>query len=339
MKKILAIVLTLAMLAALLCGCGGGQPAAEGAPAEANGEAVGGSKPEKDSYKVGFISWSIGHTVPAAWDQGMRDVFDLFPTYEYTAFDGEASAETQNRIMSDLINQGYDAIVLQASDGAALASSVAEAEAAGIPVVCLNLDASVEHTAFVSMAAYEAGWAVAENMGRQMGGSGNVVIIQGVIGASSQTYREAGFRDAMAELYPDVEILAAQPADWDKETAISVMNDFMQAYEQIDGVFGVNDSMAAGAAIAADAAGRRDEMVIWGDDGERDALVMIEEGMLDGTIYTNCFTQGAVAAQLVMWLCDSGYTPGSTTRTGVIDMEYVVVTKDNVKEIPEEDRW
>ena len=343
MKKALAILLTLCMALALLSGCGSTaspepESPAAGTAAETKTTAPA-STEKKDSYKIGFVSWSIGHTVPAAWDQGMRGVFDLFPKYEYTAFDGEASAETQNRIMSDLINQGYDVIVLQAADGAALASSVTEAEEAGIPVICLNLDASCEHTCFVSMAAYEAGYAVAKAMGEQMGGTGNVVIIQGVIGTSSQTYREAGFRDAMSELYPTIEILAAQPADWDKETAINVMNDFMQAYEKIDGVFGVNDSMAEGAAIAAEAAGRLDDMVIWGDDGERDALVMIEEGKLDGTIYTNCFDQGAVAAQFAMWLCDSGFVPGSTTRTGTIDMEYIVVTAENVAEIAEEDRW
>ena len=45
-------------------------------------------------------------------------------------------------------------------------------------------------------------------------------------------FREAGFRDAMTALYPDISILDAQPADWDKETAISVMNDFMQSYSE-----------------------------------------------------------------------------------------------------------
>lgn len=335
-RKLTALFLSLAMLLTLsLAGCGSNDASGDDA---ADGASVT-TKAEKDTYKIGFVSWSIGHTVPAAWDEGIHTALDGFPQYEYTAYDGEASAETQIRIMSDLINQGYDAIILQASDGAALTSSVEEAEAAGIPVVCINLDVNCAHTGFVSMAAYEAGYAVAEAMGKQMGGSGNVVIIQGVIGASSQTYREAGFRDAMAALYPDIQILDAQPADWDKETAVSVMNDFMQAYPEIGGVFGVNDSMAEGAAIAAEAAGRLSEMVIWGDDGETDALTMIEEGKLAGTIYTNCFKQGAVAAQLCMWLCDSGYMPGNATRTGTIDMDYVVVTAENVNTILPEDRW
>ena len=338
-RKLTALILSISLLSTFcLSSCG--ESGTGGTSSDQQGNEVTNTvKEEKDSYEIAFVSWSIGHTVPAAWDQGIHTALDGFPKYNYTAYDGEESAETQIRIMSDLIQNGCDCIILQASDGAALTSSVQEAEAAGIPVICINLDVNAPHTAFVSMAAYEAGYAVAEAMSQQMNGAGNVVIIQGVIGASSQTYREAGFRDAMEELYPDITILDAQPADWDKETAISVMNDFMQSYPEIDGVFGVNDSMAEGASIAAEAAGRLNEMVIWGDDGERDALTMIEEGKMHGTIYTNCYTQGAVAAQLAMWLCDSGYVPGNAQRTGTIDMDYVVVTQENVDTILPQDRW
>lgn len=82
------------------------------------------------------------------------------------------------------------------------------------------------------MATYESGALVAEKMGEQMGGKGNVVIIQGVIGASTQVLRESGFRDTMAEKYPDIVILDAQPADWEKEQAVSVMNNFLQTYDR-----------------------------------------------------------------------------------------------------------
>ena len=151
-RKLTAILLAASMVFCLaLTGCSnpapGGSDSGDAAP---NGAASANYKAAKDSYKIGFVSWSIGHTVPAAWDEGIHTALDGFPQYEYTAFDGEASAETQIRIMSDLISQGYDAIILQASDGAALTNSVEEAEAAGIPVVCLNLDVNCNHTGFVS---------------------------------------------------------------------------------------------------------------------------------------------------------------------------------------------
>ena len=56
-------------------------------------------------------------------------------------YDGEASVDTEVQIMDELINQKYDAIILQATDAAGLAASVDKAEAAGIPVITCNLDA------------------------------------------------------------------------------------------------------------------------------------------------------------------------------------------------------
>lgn len=117
------------------------------------------------------------------------------------------------------------------------------------------------------------------------------------------------------------------------------MNNFLQTYDQIDGVCAMNDTMAEGAAIAAEAAGKLEGMYIWGNDGESDALTMIESGQMAGTIYTNCFEQGTAAAQLAMFFINSGLDPQYITRTGVVDMAPTVVTADNVDTILPEDRW
>ena len=60
------------------------------------------ARPEKNSFKVGFVSWSIGHTVPAAWDEGIKRQFASFPQIQYTCFDGEASTEKQVSIMNEM---------------------------------------------------------------------------------------------------------------------------------------------------------------------------------------------------------------------------------------------
>ena len=289
-------------------------------------------------HRIGFITWALSHTVPAAWAKGMQDYAGNFPNIELNVFDGEEKPETQARLMQDLINQNYDAIILQAADAASLASSTEEAEELGIPVICINLDTTVPHAGLVQMATYEAGYLAGEKMAEQMGGKGKVVIIQGVIGASTALRRESGFRDAVGK-HSGIEVLAAQPADWDKQKAITVMNSFLQAYPQIDGVFGVNDSMAEGAALAAEAAGRLKNMYIWGDDGQKDTLAMIEDGRLAGTIYTNCFEQGAMTVALATYIISSGIDVSDIPNTGIINMAPIIVTKENVHTILEKDRW
>ena len=54
-----------------------------------------------------------------------------------------------------------------------------------------------------------------------------------------------------------MKIVDAQSASFEKETAITVMNSFMQSHSDIKGVFCINDAMAEGAALAAQSAGKK----------------------------------------------------------------------------------
>ena len=161
-----------------------------------------------------------------------------------------------------------------------------EAEEAGIPVITINMDVDSVHSALVQMVDYDAGRLAAEEIAKELDGTGKIVIIQGLPGIIRTDNLEKGFRDTISQ-YSGIEIIGSQAANFEKETAMSVMNSFMQANDKIDGVFAINDAMAEGAALAAESANRLDGMVIWGADGEKDALAMIESGQLTGTMYSN----------------------------------------------------
>ena len=114
----------------------------------------------------------------------MQTYLGEFGNITLDVYDGEASVDTEVQIMDELINQKYDAIILQATDAAGLASSVDKAEAAGIPVITVNMDADTTHAGMVTMVDIEAGEKVAEAIGESLGGKGNVVIISATPGAS-----------------------------------------------------------------------------------------------------------------------------------------------------------
>ncbi len=344
-KKLLAkrgLVSLLLVLAMTLVGCGSVKT-----DDQVSGEDSGNSQtvtkaetknPYSDEIKIGFVPNVIGDSVAAAWAKGAEQELSVYDNVTFQTFDGKASAETQTQIISDLITQNYDAIILQASDSAALASSVKQAEAAGIPVITLNLDADTPHAGLIAMVDYEAGKLVAQKMAEGMNDAGKVVIIQATAGATRGENLESGFRDEMAN-HSNIEILDAQSGEWLTEKANIVMNDFLTKYSQIDGVFCHNDAMAEGASQAAEAAGRLEGMQIWGADGESKALEYIEQGKMTGTIYTNCFDQGATAARLAMYLIGSETVTSSYTKTPVIKMAPIVVTPDTVGSIGENIRW
>lgn len=346
-KKLLAILMTAIVGVSVLAGCGGGvktdsEAAAESSESsEEGGVAVGEGKDiYSDEIRIAFLPNVIGDSWAAAIAQGQRNYLDAFSNVTLDVYDGKASVDTQVQIMDELIGQKYDAIILQATDASGLAASAEKAEAAGIPVICANLDADTVHTALVAAVDVEAGRMMADAIGEELGGKGNVLIISATPGATKGVNIDIGFKAELEEKYPDIVILDEQSGEWLTENANTVMNDFLTKYQDIDAVMCHNDAMAEGAAEAVKAKGLTiDDIAIWGVDGESKMLDYIEQRLVTGTIYTNCLNQGAATAQFAMYAIASGIKGNTLAATPVIKMAPIVVTIDNVGDITEEMRW
>jgi ribose transport system substrate-binding protein len=294
--------------------------------------------PFADPIKIAWIPTNAPDANCTAWGRGIERELSYWPNVSFAMFDGERNSEKQSRVIYDLISQEYDAIILQAFNSAGVAPAVADAEQAGIPVVCVNIDASTPHAALVAMTDYEAGFTIAVEMAKSVDGKGSFVVIQATPGATRGENLEAGFHAGLKQ-YPDIKIIDSQTGEWLTERANAVMTDFLTKHPTIDGVFCHNDQMAQGAAMAAQAAGRLDQMVIWGANGENKAMEYIEQGLMTGTIYTNCYDQGSTAARLAMMFIGSDVDSSKFTSTPVMKMPPIAVTKENVATITPDMRW
>ena len=327
-KRVIALALT-AIMALSLAACGGGGTTTREDNNASSGAAAGGSsaKVKVDPYagdevKIAYIAHDIGTPNNQGWKEGIERECASWSNIKVDSYGAEESAETQVQIMTDCINQGYNAIILQCSDGTALAPSVKQAEEAGIPVITVNLDCSSDtiHSALVMAVDYDAGRMAADKMAEQMGEAGDIAIIQGVPGLERTDNLEKGFRDTIAN-YPNIKIVDAQSASFQKDTAA------------------INDAMAEGAALAAQSANKKGQICIWGADGEKDALAMIESGDMAGTIYTNSWDEGSTAAKIALLMIGSEYDYTCLTATPKVIMEPIVVTAETVGNIAPEDRW
>ena len=289
------------------------------------------------TVKIGYLPSTVGQALTQAWKTGIENTIKGQQNVSFQALDAQMKAEIQVTMMDDFINQGYNAIILQPIDAAALTASVKKAEGKGIPVITLNTDTKLPHAAVVTMDDEGAGYMVGEKIGKALGGKGNVAIIQSPPGAQAGVEREKGFRAAMAKLFPEIKIVGAQNAAWNKDKAIEVMNSFLQVNKQLDAVFAVNDNMAEGAMIAAEAAGRLNQVKIWGFNGQKSTLALIEQGKITGTAYTNAYDQGATAAKLALDLLAGTKKKGD--KTEVITIPPFAATKDTVAQIKPEQRW
>ena len=335
-KKIVSLFLVGAMVAATAVGCGSVKTDNEAGGSD-SGEKAAGKDAYTEDVKIAFLPNVIGDSCAAAWAEGMQSYLNNFSNVTFDVYDGEASVDTEVQIMDELINQKYDAIILQATDAAGLASSVDKAEAAGIPVITCNLDADTTHAGLVAAVDVEAGEKIAEAIGESLGGQGKVVIISATPGATKGENIDKGFKAVMEETYPDIEILDEQSGEWLTENANTVMTDFLTKYSEIDAVLCHNDAMAEGAAEAVKAAGR--EMQIWGVDGESKMLDYIEQGLCTGTVYTDAKSQGVACAQFAMYAIESGITASSLSETPIVKMARIIVTADTLSEITEDMRW
>jgi len=163
-----------------------------------------------------------------------------------------------------------DVILLNAVDTKGIAAAVQQAKDAGIPVIAVDVNAEGGVDATVTSDNYQAGQLAGEYVIEQLGGKGNIVIIDGPP-VSAVADRIQGFEDAIKD--SDIKVVAKQNGEGNREKALTVMESILQANPSgsIQAVFAINDPEAIGVEIAQEQAGRKDEFFIVGVDGAPEA--------------------------------------------------------------------
>jgi len=234
--------------------------------------------------------------------------------------------------VEDVIVKKPDAIVFIPVDYKALVPAVEKINAAGIPVTNItDRIAGGKLVAYVGADDYNIGLATARYLLKQMGGKGNVVILEGVKGSLTNTDRVRGFNDALKE-NPNVKLLASQPANYQRLNALQVMENLMQSHPQIDGVLAANDPMAVGALEALEGANRK--ALVVGINGSKEAVGLIKAGKLLASGDFNGFIQGCLGTEIAIRNLRKEATPKE------IILKPVVIEKSNTGayEVPVEQR-
>lgn len=116
---------------------------------------------------------------------------------------------------------------------------------------------------------------------KKAGEGAKVIEPQGIAGTSAARERGEGFQQAVAA--HKFNVLASQPADFDRTKGLNVMQNLLTAHPDVQAVFAQNDEMALGALRALQTAGKSDVMVV-GFDGTPDGEKAVNDGKLAATI-------------------------------------------------------
>jgi ribose transport system substrate-binding protein len=245
-----------------------------------------GSAVAQDKIKIGF---SQG-TMESSWRVNMVEgnriwAEENLPDVELIITNGENNASKQVSDVESLLAQGVDVLVLSPVTADALTPVVKQAMDAGIPVLTLDRGVNTPVTVHIGADNKLIGRTAGEYVCNVLGGEGNVIEIQGTAGASATIDRHDEFRAVLAEQCPGVQVVADQVANYVREPAIKFMEDMLQRFGpgEIDLVYAHNDDMALGAVTALEAAGRQDEVMVVGIDGEEAAYQAIDEGRMVAT--------------------------------------------------------
>ena len=253
---------------------------------------------EKSGLVFGATYMTMNNPFFIALNDGIKEIVEAKGD-KVIALDPSLDQTKQIAQIEDLIAQDVAAIFLNPVDWKGVRPALEMAEKAGIPII--NVDAPVFDLelvdAVVASNNYNAGVLVAEDVLKRLAGDTAKVVLLEHPTAKSSIDRTQSFVDTTEDM-PDIEIVARQSSDGQLEIAMPVMENIIQAQPQIDVVMGVNDPTAMGALAALQAAGRADDVLIYGVDGAPDAKKMIKEGKITATAAQSPMGIGRTAAEI-----------------------------------------
>lgn len=231
--------------------------------------------------------------------------------YELLVLDSQNDPAKELANVEDVVNKKVSVLLINPTDSDAVRSAVRAANRAKVPVVTLDRAANggevASHIASDNVAGGEmAGKLVVE----LLGGSGNVVELQGVPGTSAARDRGQGFHN-IVDAEAGIKVVASQPADFDRTKGLNVMENILQAQRDVQAVFAHNDEMALGALKAIQASGR--DIKVVGFDGTDDGVAAVNNGTMVATVAQQAAMIGEMgvetAAKVVKGEAVPDYTP------------------------------
>ncbi len=255
---------------------------------------------------------TVGYTFHGAADvfqNGLKNEFVAAAEalgMKVNVIDPNLDTAQQVAAVETFISQQVDVIAISFLDAEALVPVVKEAIEAGIPVVGVNSECNYEGPmyAYVGSMNYDAGLIQANYFIDKVPQGGKVVILEGSPGMEHSIARKGAVMDNLIDKRPDIELLASQTGDYRRDLGMNVMEDWIQAFPEIDLVVAANDQMALGAIEALKGAGRLEGVMVTGIDGTDGARSALKAGEMTMSVVQDAKGQGAKGAEVAQMMAN-----------------------------------
>lgn len=229
----------------------------------------------------------IGISIPAAdhgwtggvvyWaNQAKKAIEAENPGYEVVVSTARDAAEQVDKV-ENLLVQGIKALVILPHEPGPLTAVCEQAAKQDVQLVVVDRGLAKD-IADVTVSGDNPGFgrAGAQAVAQALNGKGKIVVMEG-IPCVVNSDRVNAFKAEIAK-YPEIEILDSQSANWDTEKGMRLMENFLQKYPKIDGVWTGDDDVLLGALKAYEESKRTDVRCFVGGAGSKQIVKMVLDG-------------------------------------------------------------
>ena len=251
---------------------------------------VSAQSPKGKPIQIGYSNFSNVDTMTTMVQASFRKIIaDKGVNWVVSYQDARRDVNNQINQVETFIAQKVDVIIISAVDPAGSVAAVEAAYKANIPILGVIVPVKSDKITYVGNSNENGGETLAKFVRDKLAPNSKIVIIEGQAGGVNSIQRTESFKKTLNR--PDVKILAQNHADWQREKGMKLMEDWIQAFPQIDAVIGINDDMALGAIEALKGANRLKGVMVTGFNGTRDAMRAVKEGSMTCTMLYNAQTQ------------------------------------------------
>jgi ribose transport system substrate-binding protein len=299
MKKNLTLLL--AILLTTWLGCGGNQEATAPANTGVNGENA-----EKTKGTIAYTPQTLSNPFFSVIGDHIRAEAEK-NGYEILIVDPDYDVKKQSDQIDDFIAKNVTAIVLVPCDRLSVGPAVQAANKAGIPVFTVDAKCAadgVKIEGHVGTDNFQGGELAGKAMIDALGEKGGKVLILDLKRAHSCVLRVDGFKKVIIahnkEAEGKIEIVSELDGNGDRTKGYQSTADALQAHEDLDAIFAINDPSALGAYTAVKEANREAKIKIIGFDGQLDGKQAIKDGKIYADPIQHPDKMGKQIVQLVV---------------------------------------
>lgn len=240
----------------------------------------------QDKPKVAFIPQLIGIPYFNAMEAGGNKAAEALGVEFIYQGPVDTNPVDQLQILSNLVDQGVQAIAISVLDASSLTPVIADAKAKGVSIFTSDSDAPDSgRPVYVAQASDEGlGFTIIDELVARVGDHAKIGIVSGEPTATNLNTWIAFMQQRVKEKYPNVTLLDPQFASGTAERAAQLATDLMTANPDLDAIIGVASTTCPGVAQAIETAGKIGTVIGTGYCSPNTARSYLKSGAMGFTV-------------------------------------------------------